>query len=186
LNYPFLIPVNFNKRYRQQSVKCLRTCAHISTIYLEVPLQCHNFTHMRASYDGEIVRRILKLWHTYRLINTVFLQELVCLGSLIFISYHTTFLSKLWNITLNTQVIVPGIHRVLPCSFLWLNIQHICERPYSCTVYIFFQINITGIRTPTFMSPDSSSGFTHHRSIGTYTVSLDVISTRCLDTNLEF
>ena len=61
MNYAFLIPVNFNKGYRQQAVKCLSTCDHISPIYLEVPLHCHNFTHLRASDVGEMVGRILKL-----------------------------------------------------------------------------------------------------------------------------
>ena len=37
----------------------------------------------------------------------------------------------------------------------------------------FCHIHITGIRTPTVMSRDASSGFTHHRSIGTNTLSLD-------------
>ena len=135
----FLIPVNFNMGYRQQSVKCLRTCAHISPIYLEVPLQCHNFTHMRASDDSEMVGRILKLWYTYQLISIIFLQELVCLIYFIFIYYHTIFLSKIWNFTLNTQVIVQGIHRVLQCSFLWLKIQHISQRSYGCEAYFFFK-----------------------------------------------
>ena len=52
-----------------------------------------------------------------------------------FLSHH--ILSKLWNFTLNTQVIVPGIHRVLQCSFLWLKIQHISERSYRCKTYFF-------------------------------------------------
>ena len=94
-----------------------------------------------------------------------------CLFGLInfyFLSHH--ILSKLWNFTLNTQVIVPRIHRVLPCSFLWLKIQHNIERSYRCDVYFFYQIHITGISIPTVMSPDTSSGFTHHRSIGTNSI----------------
>ena len=153
-------------------------------MYGEVTLLCYNFTYMHGSDNVEMRGRVFKLWYSYHLIGIIFLQCLVSWSFLIYISYHTTLFSRLWYFKLNHQIFFPWINCVLRCSFSWLKFQHISKRLYTHSVY-FCHIHITSIRSPTVMSRDASSGFTHHRSTDTNTVSLDVLFTRCLATHLE-
>ena len=57
-------------------------------------------------------------------------------------------------------------------SYGWISI--ISVSVHTDVLYNFFyQIHITGISTSTVMFPDTSSGFTHHRSAGTNILSLE-------------
>jgi hypothetical protein len=50
IELPVYCPVNFSKG----CMKSFFTCAHFCPTYDEGTLQCHNFTFMNGSHDGEL------------------------------------------------------------------------------------------------------------------------------------
>jgi len=62
-------------------------------------------------------------------------KRTLTISNLYFVITPHSFVIQLWNIIVNPQAFVPGIHRVLRCSFSWVKLQHISESPYTCNMY---------------------------------------------------